>query len=79
MPTTYPPTTTPETMTTATPTDTRAALLSWAGRGGRYTLDDLEAILRGHGETLQAWIDDCNAHGFDAVYNAEALLTWLGY
>jgi hypothetical protein len=66
-------------MTTATPTDTRAALLSWAGRGGRYSLDDLEAILRGHGETLQAWIDDCNAHGFDAVYNAEALLSWLGY
>jgi hypothetical protein len=64
---------------TATPTDTRAALLSWADRGGRYTLDDLEAILRGHGETLQAWIDDCSAHGFDAVYNAEALLSWLGY
>ena len=60
-------------------TDSKAAMLSWAGRGGRYTVDDLEAILKGHGETLRAWIDDCAAHGFDAVYDAEALLTWLGY
>ncbi len=59
--------------------DSKAAMLSWAGRDGRYTLDDLEAILKGHGETLRAWVDDCDAHGFDAVYNAEALLTWLGY
>jgi hypothetical protein len=60
-------------------TDSKAAMLSWAGRDGRYTLDDLEAILKGHGETLRAWVDDCDAHGFEAVYNAEALLTWLGY
>jgi hypothetical protein len=60
-------------------TDSKTAMLSWAGRDGRYTLDDLEAILKGHGETLRAWVDDCDAHGFDAVYNAEALLTWLGY
>ena len=60
-------------------TDSKAAMLSWAGRGGRYTVDDLEAILKGHGETLSAWLDDCEAHGFDAVYDAEALLTWLGY
>lgn len=60
-------------------TDSRAAMLSWAGRGGRYTVDDLEAILKGHGETLSAWVDDCEAHGFDAVYDAEAVLTWLGY
>ena len=60
-------------------TDSRAALLSWAGRDGRYTVDDLEAILKGHGETLRTWVDDCAAHGFDAVYDAEALLTWLGY
>jgi len=60
-------------------TDSRAAMLSWAGRDGRYTLDDLEAILKGHGETLGAWVDDCDAHGFQAVYDAEALLTWLGY
>lgn len=60
-------------------TDSRAAMLFWAGRGGRYTVDDLEAILKGHGETLSAWVDDCEAHGFDAVYDAEAVLTWLGY
>ena len=60
-------------------TDSKAAMLSWAGRDGRYTVDDLEAILKGHGETLRAWVDDCHAHGFDAVYDAEALLTWLGY
>jgi hypothetical protein len=60
-------------------TDSKAAMLSWAGRDGRYNLDDLEAILKGHGETLSAWVDDCDAHGFQAVYDAEALLTWLGY
>jgi hypothetical protein len=60
-------------------TDSKAAMLTWAGRDGRYNLDDLEAILKGHGETLRAWVDDCDAHGFDAVYDAEALLTWLGY
>jgi hypothetical protein len=59
--------------------DSRAAMLSWAGRDGRFCLDDLEAILRGHGETLRSWVDDCEAHGFEAVYNAEAVLTWLGY
>jgi hypothetical protein len=59
--------------------DSKAAMLSWAGRNGRYTLDDLEAILKGHGKTLRAWVDDCDAHGFDAVYDAVALLTWLGY
>jgi hypothetical protein len=59
--------------------DSKTAMLSWAGRDGRYTLDDLEAILKGHGETLRAWVDDCDAHGFDAVYDAVALLTWLGY
>jgi hypothetical protein len=64
---------------TASLTDSKAAMLSWAGRNGRYNLDDLEAILKGHGETLRAWADDCEAHGFDAVYDAEALLTWLGY
>lgn len=64
---------------TASLTDSRAAMLSWAGRDGRYNLDDLEAILKGHGETLDAWLDDCDAHGFEAVYDAEALLTWLGY
>lgn len=59
--------------------DSKEAMLSWAGRNGRYSLDDLEAILQGHGETLRSWADDCEAHGFQAVYNAEALLTWLGY
>jgi hypothetical protein len=60
-------------------TDSKTAMLSWAGRNGRYSLDDLEAILKGHGETLRAWVDDCDAHGFDAVYDAAALLAWLGY
>lgn len=59
--------------------DSKEAMLSWAGRNGRYSLDDLEAILQGHGETLRSWADDCEAHGFQAVYNAEAVLTWLGY
>ena len=60
-------------------TDSKAAMLSWAGRDGRYTHSDIRAILEGHGETLRAWVDDCDAHGFEAVYDAEALLTWLGY
>lgn len=59
--------------------DSKAAMLSWAGRDGRFCLEDLEAILQGHGETLSSWVDDCQAHGFEAVYNAEAVLTWLGY
>jgi hypothetical protein len=67
-------------MTTATPTDSRAALLSWAGRDGRFTLEDVLAILKGHGETLSAWGDACNeAARFQSVYDAEALLTWLGH
>lgn len=59
--------------------DSKAAMLSWAGRNGRFTVDDLEAVLQGHGETLWNWADDCEAHGFDNVYSAEAVLTWLGY
>jgi hypothetical protein len=64
---------------TASLTDSKAAMLSWAGRDGRYSIEDVRAILKGHGETLRAWVDDCDAHGFEAVYDAEALLTWLGY
>jgi hypothetical protein len=65
---------------TASLTDSKAAMLSWAGRDGRYNLDDLEAILKGHGETLSAWCDACNeAARFQSVYDAETLLTWLGY
>jgi hypothetical protein len=64
-------------------TDSKAAMLSWAGRDGRYSIEDLEAILKGHGETLSAWVDDCHARCsfryWVAVYDAEALLTWLGY
>jgi len=61
-------------------TDSKAAMLSWAGRDGRYTLDELEAILQGHGETLSAWVDDCDKQNNPyAVHDAEALLTWLGY
>jgi len=61
-------------------TDSKAAMLSWAGRDGRYTLGELEAILKGHGETLQAWVDDCDKHDNPyAVHDAAALLAWLGY
>jgi hypothetical protein len=61
-------------------TDSKAAMLSWAGRDGRYNLVDLEDILKGHGETLSAWGDACKeAARFQSVYDAEALLTWLGY
>lgn len=59
--------------------DSKAAMLSWAGRNGRYGIEDLEAILQGHGETLRSWVNDCEAHGFQSVYSAEAVLTWLGY
>jgi hypothetical protein len=59
--------------------DSKAAMLAWAGRDGRFCLDDLEAILQGHGESLRSWADACEEHAFDAVYSAEAVLTWLGY
>ena len=65
---------------TASLTDSRAAMLSWAGRDGRYTIEDVLAIVNGHGETLSAWGDACNeAARFQSVCDAEALLTWLGY
>ena len=65
---------------TASLTDSKAAMLSWAGRDGRYTIEDVLAIVNGHGETLSAWGDACNeAARFQSVYDAEALLTWLGY
>jgi hypothetical protein len=61
-------------------TDSKAAMLSWAGRDGRYNLVDLVAILKDHGETLSAWSDACSeAARFQSIYDAEALLTWLGY
>jgi hypothetical protein len=61
-------------------TDSKAAMLSWAGRDGRYTLDDLEAILKGHGETLKTWGDACEAEIRPHIYHsAEAVLSWLGY
>ena len=52
---------------------------SWAGRDGRYTHSDAEAILQGHGETFGAWVDHCCAHALPEVYDAAALLVWLGY
>ena len=30
-------------------TDSKAAMLSWAGRDGRYSIEDVRAILKGHG------------------------------
>ena len=55
-------------------------MLFWAGRDGRYNLVGLVAILKDHGETLSAWGDACNeAARFQSIYDAEALLTWLGY
>lgn len=59
--------------------DSKAAMLSWAGPRGRFSMDDLEAVLQGHGETLSSWVRDCEIHGFEAVYDAQAVLTWLGY
>lgn len=61
-------------------TDSREALMSWAGRDGRFSIEDVLAIVQGHGETLSAWGDACNeAARFQSVYDAQALLTWLGY
>jgi hypothetical protein len=60
-------------------TDSKAAMLSWAGRDGRYTHSDTEAVLQGHGETFGAWVDHCCTHALPDAYNAAALLTWLGY
>ena len=60
-------------------TDSRAAMLSWAGRDGRYTHSDIRAILEGHGETMSAWCDACAEHDRHTVSDAAALLTWLGY
>jgi hypothetical protein len=62
-------------------TDSRAAMASWAGRDGRYTFEDMVAILTGHGEALSDWLDECMALdlNYDAIYDAAALLTWLGY
>ena len=60
-------------------TDSRAALLSWAGRDGRYTHSDIRAILEGHGETMSAWCDACAEHDRYTVSDAAALLAWLGY
>jgi hypothetical protein len=59
--------------------DSAAAMRSWAGRDGRYTHSDAEAILQGHGETFGAWVDHCCAHALPEVYDAAALLVWLGY
>jgi hypothetical protein len=66
-------------MTTAAPADSAAALLSWAGRDGRYSHSDTEAVLQGHGETLGAWLEHCSAHAAPDAYDAAALLRWLGY
>jgi len=60
-------------------TDSKAAMLSWAGRDGRYTHSDTEAILHGHGETFGAWLGHCCAHALPDAYDAAALLAWLGY
>ena len=64
---------------TASLTDSKAAMLSWAGRDGRYTHSDIRAILEGHGETMSAWCDACAEHDRYTVSDAAALLTWLGY
>ena len=60
--------------------DSKAAMLSWAGRDGKYSTGDLEAVLQGHGESLVTWVAACEqADGCLRVYSAEAVLTWLGY
>jgi hypothetical protein len=60
--------------------DSKAAMLEWAGRDGKYSIGDLEAVLQGHGESLQTWGDACEAEIRPHIYcSAEAVLTWLGY
>ena len=59
--------------------DSKAAFLSWAGRDGRYSMGDLRVVLEGHGETLRSWVEACETDNCQAVYNAEAVLAWLGY
>jgi hypothetical protein len=39
------------------------AMASWAGRDGRYSHSDTEAILEGHGETFGAWVQHCETPG----------------
>ena len=55
------------------------AMRSWAGRDGRYSHSDAEAILQGHGETFGAWLGHCEAQGLPDAYDAAELLIWLGY
>ena len=60
--------------------DSKAAMLDWAGRDGKYSIGDLEAVLQGHGESLQTWGDACEAEIRPHIYcSAEAVLSWLGY
>jgi len=60
--------------------DSKAAMLDWAGRDGKYSTGDLEAVLQGHGESLGTWVAACEqAGGCLGVYSAEAVLSWLGY
>lgn len=59
--------------------DSKAALLSWAGRDGRYSIGDLRVVLEGHGETLRSWVEACETDGRPSVCDAEAVLAWLGY
>jgi hypothetical protein len=60
-------------------TDSKAAMLSWAGRDGQYSHSDISDILEGHGETMSAWCDACAKHDRHTISDAAALLTWLGY
>jgi hypothetical protein len=58
----------------------KAAMLDWAGRDGKYSIGDLEAVLQGHGESLETWGDACEAEIRPHIYrSAEAVLSWLGY
>ena len=60
--------------------NSKMAMLDWAGRDGKYSIGDLEAVLQGHGESLQTWVAACEkAGGCLRVYSAESVLTWLGY
>lgn len=59
--------------------DSAEAMRSWAGRDGRYSHSDTEAILQGHGETFGAWLNHCITQGIGDAYQASELLSWLGY
>jgi hypothetical protein len=64
---------------TASLTYSNAAMLGWANRGGKYSTDDLRAVLECLQIHLADWVAACDqCDDCCAVYSAEDVLTWLG-